>query len=150
MEIKTIEKTSVFEYATKTNLENLMQAIGNIPNEMTEELKKQSVEISGAPIWSYEGRDGDPKSEFTLRITWPVKQQGKDTNKFRFTELPAYKFIEHTHKGAYSEFAKVYEKLVADITKNGLQLDGTNREVYLNCDFENQENCVTILQIGVN
>ena len=37
-------------------------------------------------------------------------------------------------------------KHVAD---NTLQITGITREVYIRCDFENQENCITEVMIGL-
>jgi len=149
MEIKKSDRKLVFSYETKTNLKNLMQAIGNNPEELMNELQKQGINPAGPQIWTYEGSDGNPDTELTLKITIPVEKKGKNAGEMRFEELPPYKYIETTHKGPYADFQKVYENIMRDVFKAGLIPDGSSREVYLNCDFEDQSKCVTDIQIGV-
>lgn len=149
MEIKTSEKQLVFACQTKTNLKNLMTGIGNKPDELMQELQKQGINPVGPQIWSYEGSDGNPETEFILNITVPVNKKGEDKSDMKFHDLPAYKYVETTHKGPYSDFGKVYEKFMGDIAKAKLIPDGSSREVYINCDFEDQNNCVTEIQIGI-
>jgi effector-binding domain-containing protein len=149
MEIKNTEKQLVFSYQTKTNLLNLMEGIGEKPNELMQELQKQGINPTGPQIWSYEGSDGNPETEFTLIITVPVAKKGQDISDMKFNELPAYKYVETTHKGPYAEFGKVYENFMGEIAKANLKPDGSSREVYINCDFVDQNNCVTDIQIGV-
>lgn len=149
MEIKNSNSKLVFSYETKTSLKNLMQAIGNKPNDLMVELEKQGINPAGPQIWTYEGCSGKPEDDFTLKITAPVAKKGKDSEEFKFEELPEYKFVGVTHKGAYSEFQDVYCKIMKEVEENNLIPDGTSREIYLNCDFENQANCVTEIQIGV-
>ena len=149
MEIKNSDNRLVFSYEKRTTLKNLMQDIGNKPNELTEELQKQSINPTGPQIWTYEGCDGNPDAEFNLSITIPVDKKGTDNEEMKFRELSAYKYVETTHKGSYADFPNVYENLMGDVAKAGLIPNGSSREVYLNCDFENQANCVTEIQVGL-
>lgn len=149
MEIKNSNKKLVFAYETKTTLKDMMQAIGEKPNELMAELQKQSVNTTGPQIWTYHGSDGKPETELILNITVPVEKKGKDTQKMKFIDLPAFKFVGITHTGPYAEFPEVYNKLMEELAKDELIPDGTSREIYLNCDFEDQSKCVTEIQIGI-
>ena len=149
MEIKTSNKTLVFSYETKTTLKNMMTAIGEKPNDLMAELQKQGINPAGSQIWTYEGCDGNPDAEFKLKITVPAEKKGTDKGEMKFIELPEFKFAGTTHNGPYSEFQGVYCKLMEDIAKAGLIPDGSSREVYLNCDFEDQSKCITEIQVGV-
>lgn len=149
MEIKNIEKQTVLSFETRTNYKNMLQFVGNTPAELMEYLAKQHISPVGNQIWAYEGCSDDPEKEFNLKITVPVEKKGVDNEKFKFTELDSFKCASKIMKGAWSNFATFYPEFIGEIMKNGHQINGTNREIYINCDFENQDNCVTEVQIGI-
>ena len=149
MEIKTSNKTLVFAYETKTNLKDMMTAIGEKPNDLMIELEAQGIKAIGPQIWTYEGSDGSPETEFNLNITVPVEQKGADKGAMKFIELSEYKYVGITHNGPYADFPEVYNKLMEDVAKSGYIPEGSSREVYINCDFEDQTKCVTDIQIGI-
>ncbi len=149
MEIKNSKNRLVFSYESKTTLKNMMQAIGNKPDELMQALQKQAINPTGPQIWVYEGSNGNPDAEFNLKITIPVEKKGADIDKMKFEELPPYKYVDTTHNGPYNEFSKVYQDIMGNVMKAGLIPDGSSREIYINCDFEDQSKCVTEIQIGI-
>ncbi len=153
MEVKKTKAIEVFAYETKTTLKEMMSEVAHIPEELMKGLANQGLNPTGAQIWTYNRIDdeciGDPDKKFMLGVTVPVNKKGADTENYKFKNLQPYKYAQKTHKGAYSEFPEVYGKFIEEIQKAGLEIDGTSREHYINCDFENQENCVTDIQIGI-
>lgn len=149
MELRTIKKTEVACYNLKTNLIKLGETVGVVPAMIMEEIARQGIEPTGAQIWEYIGCDGDPTKEFTLKIAIPINKMGVDTDKISFEYLSEYKCVCYTHKGAWADFKMVYAKLATELINNGYTMNGSNREVYVHCDFENQDNCITEIQIGV-
>ena len=130
-------------------MKNIGQFVGDVPNKMIEEIQGQKLTIAGPQVWIYEGSDGNPDTEFSLELAIPVEKFGKDTKEFKFKELPEFQYVETTHNGPYSDFPEVYQNFIGEIMKTNLEIGTLSREVYLNCDFENQENCVTKIQIGI-
>lgn len=149
MKQETINPTVVACYELTTNLIKIGEAVGVIPQQIIEEVARQGLEVAGDQIWEYQGCDGDPQKNFTLKITVPVNTKGSNTENIVFTELPPFKCITHVHEGAWSEFPEVYQNLMQEMTKEGLGFNGVNREIYRKCDFENPANCITELQIGI-
>jgi effector-binding domain-containing protein len=149
MEKKTVEKTTVICYTLKTSLKAMHDDVGNLPNEIAEKISQLKLEITGPQIWVYEGSDGNPNTKFELTIAVPVNKIGGDSGKFRFAEFPEFKCISEIHKGSWASLGTSYQKLMPAIMQQGLSLTGISREVYKVCDFENQKNCITEIQIEV-
>lgn len=149
MEQKTIESTLVAMHSMKTSLVKIHEAIGVKPNMIVEELKKQGIEPAAPQIWSYTGCDGKPETEFSLDICIPVATKGENTPNITFTNLNKVNCLTYIHNGPWSEFGQVYENIFAQIAEVGKIPSGQFREVYLNCDFEDQSKCVTEIQIEI-
>jgi effector-binding domain-containing protein len=43
-----------------------------------------------------------------------------------------------------------YGKLIASIQNNGYQMNGICREIYIHMDFNNPQNSITEVQIGIS
>jgi len=149
MEKKTVQKTTVLCISINTSLKTLMADTGNLPDELESKAAELNLEITGPPIWVYEGSDGNPNSKIELTISVPVSKVNGDPGKFRFAEFPEFKCVSVIHKGPYSKLGETYMKLMPAIMSEGLSYTGTSREVYKVCDFENPENCVTEIQIEI-
>lgn len=106
--------------------------------------------FNGEPqIWQYNGSDGNPETEFQLDICVPVSAFVGDPGEFSFDELPSVRCLCETHKGAWSEMGHTYQKMIGEMMKNSWTFTGITREIYINCDFENQQNCITEVQIAL-
>lgn len=148
MEIKTTEAVQVIACSLKTNLIDIVKNTGQTPQLLMDELENQGIAPQGPQIWEYRGCDGcKPEQEFDLLITIPVSKKGNDKGSFFFTELPALKCAETEHRGPWSELSGTYEKVIGELMQSGKQISGTCREIYVHCDFENQENCITNVQL---
>jgi len=149
MELKKIAKTLVAVHSFKTSLSKINDAVGVKPMQIMEALQKQNLEPNAPQIWNYIGCDGKMESEFTLEICFPVDKKGSDTKVIVFKELPPFNCLSYIHNGSWSEFGKVYVKIFSEMGKTGAIPTGINREVYLNCDFEDPSKCITEIQIEV-
>lgn len=149
MEKKTVQKTNVLCYSINTSLKSMMNDTGNLPNELVEKAFELGLEIDGPQIWVYDGADGNPNTPFELTISIPVKKIMGDPGKFRFGEFPEMNCISEIHKGPWAKLGETYHKLMPAIAQQGLTFTGITREIYHVCDFENQENCITEIQIEI-
>jgi len=148
MEFKTVAPVQVIASQLKTNLVELVKNVGQMPQQLMDELEKQGITPTGSQIWEYCGCDGcKPEQEFDLLIAVPVEKKGSDSNGFFFTELSEYNCAESQHKGPWSELGSTYGKVIPELLQSGKQISGTCREIYVHCDFENQANCVTNIQL---
>jgi len=149
MEKKKVEKTQVLMFSMKASLASLTADVGDIPNEMMAVATKLGLEVTGPQIWQYAGCDGQPNSTFNLDICIPVKEAKGDPGKFKFITLPEFSCISEIHKGPWSKLSNVYDRIMGELTRKAIQFTGVSREVYINCDFVNQENCVTEVQMEI-
>jgi len=149
MEKKTVQKVNVLCISLDTKITTLMQDTGTLPNELIEKAMELGLEITDPQIWVYDGCDENPNTPFELTIAIPVAQSSGYTGKFRFAEFPEMNCISEIHKGPWAKLGETYQKLMPAILQQGLVCSGTSREVYHICDFENQENCITEIQIEI-
>jgi len=149
MEKKTLQKTTVLCYTLETSLKAMMDDTGTLPTELIEKATELRLEIAGPQIWVYDGSDGNPNTKFELTIAIPVSKPNGDPGKFRFAEFPEFKCISEIHKGSWARLGETYQKLMPAIMQQGLSYTGISREVYQICDFEEPENCITEIQIGI-
>ena len=149
MEKKTVEKILALCISLDTTLKAMHTDINELPNELLEKAMELGLEITGPQIWVYDGTDGHPDTPFELTIAVPVSNKTGDAGKFRFAEFPEFKCISEIHKGPWAKLVEAYCKLMPAIAQEGASITGISREVYHVCDFENQENCVTEIQIEI-
>lgn len=150
MEVKEVGSMLVCGIKVRTSMSKITEHVGVKPEALMKELAAQEIAPVGPQVWCYTGCDGtSAEAEFDLLIAIPVSKEGKEQNGFVFETLPSYRNVSVIHKGPWSELAAAYEQLVSNIANAGLTLVGTSREIYLNCDFENQQNCVTEIQMEV-
>jgi hypothetical protein len=149
MEKKTVQKTTVLCYSLTTSLKSMITDTGNLPNKLIEKATELKLEIAGPQIWVYDATDGSPATPFELTISLPVNKPNGDAGKFRFAEFPEFNCISEIHKGPWAKLGETYQKLMHSILQPGQSCRVICREVYHICDFENQENCVTEIQVEV-
>lgn len=149
MEKKTVQKINVLCISIDTKLKTMMEDTGNLPNELVEKALELNLEIAGPQIWVYDTTDGNPDTPFELTIALPVNIPNGDAGKFRFAEFPEFNCISEIHKGPWSKLGETYQKLMPSVLQPGQSCRVICREVYHICDFENQENCVTEIQVEV-
>ncbi len=149
MEKKTVEKVNVLCISIDTKLKSMMEDTGNLPNELVEKALELNLEIAGPQIWVYDATDGSPATPFELTIALPVNNQKGDPGKFRFAEFPEFNCISEIHNGPWAKLGETYQKLMPSVLQPGQSCRVICREVYHICDFENQENCVTEIQVEV-
>lgn len=147
MEIKNINKQKVYCKEFKTTLKEIQQFVASVPAEIASEIQKEGLEITGNQIWRYLGGDGNPDTEFTLEIAFPIKENGKEHKQLK--EYDEFKCFTGMHYGAWSNFGKSYEKIMGELMVAGHQMNGEIREIYHVVDFEDEEKNSTEIQVGI-
>lgn len=150
MELKVIETTQAYGAEITTSLQNIWNHVGIEPQKIVQAIVGQGENPCGSQIWEYIGVDGNPETEFLLRIVYPVDKELKKTDGYQPIKMSAFKCICYVHKGPWAEFSDVYKMLMDAIAKQGHQITGVSREVYVQCDFEEPKNCITEIQVGIN
>lgn len=147
MERKTVQKLEVLQCSLSSSLKTLVADVGEKPNQLMEKVAALGLEVSGPQIWRYQGSDGNPDTVFSLEICVPVKETKGDASPFRFVTLAETDCLSEIHQGSWMNMGNTYQKLIGEMSRKGIVPTGTSREVYLNCDFENQDKCITEVQL---
>jgi effector-binding domain-containing protein len=148
MEIKEIKPVYVFFRQIETTLKEISMYVGNMPALVAEEAVKKGYKIIGPQIWNYTGVDGNPDTKFKIDIAFPVgaSNEIKDPST---KLLDGYKGACYILKGPWSELTKAYSILIAEMKEKGLEPSQSCREIYHLCDFIDQQNCITEIQMGI-
>lgn len=147
MEIKNVTQISLFGKTVKTSLKTIWNHVQVLPQEIMNTMQEVHVNAIGPQIWIYQGADGNPDTIFDLKVGFPVNKQDDSEE---ISVLPEFKCATIIHKGDWSKFSETYCQIVGEVLKNGCQMTGECREVYHTVDFENTENNITEIQIGIN
>jgi effector-binding domain-containing protein len=148
MHVKVHPPITVLYSQHQTSIQQLNQLVGTVMKDLHAEIVQNNAMISGSTLWIYHGMDGKPDTVFTLEIAVPI--QGKvSSSRFATKQLPAFKALTHTHEGPWSTMPEAYGDIMHHIDANKIPLTEESREVYLNIDFEQPENNVTQVQMGV-
>ena len=149
MEIKQTGPLKVFYRTFETTLSEINTFVGSKPKEIKKEAIEMGLEITGPQIWCYYGTDGNPKTKFKLDIAFPVKEE-KKTDPGKFKILEPFTCATTRLEGSWDNLKGCYASLIGDIIRNGHTVSKTCREIYINCDFENPDNNITEVQVGIN
>ena len=148
MYIKTHPPVTVLYSRHQTSIQQLNQFVGTVMKDMYAEAIQNNAMVSGALLWIYHGMDGKPDTIFTLEIAIPI-QGNVQSSRFAIKQLPAFKAVTHIHEGAWSTLPEAYGQIMHHIDANKIPMNEECREVYLNIDFQQPENNVTQVQMGV-
>jgi len=106
--------------------------------------------VCGPQYWFYYGVDGKPDTEFTLEVCLPV--QGKIPTALLpwFKRMPAFRCLSSRYEGPWEGLAEHYQKMIAEISARQLKMSGIFAESFLHIDFDQPENQITEVQIGIS
>lgn len=151
MRITTVKAKKVMKFTTNATLKDLDKYTGTKPSELYAEAQRCGYQTLEPQIWQYTGPDGKPDTVFKLEIMLPIIGDGNGLKPegFEIDEASEFKALQTLHEGPWAEIGPVYCKLMKHVADNALQTTGVTREVYIRCDFENQENCITEVMIGL-
>jgi len=150
MQVKSHPPMNVLYCSYQASLLTLQDKVGTVAKELYAEAARQQLLVAGPQYWFYYGMDGNPETIFTLEIAVPVSGVPETNEHFLFKELPAFKCMSVIHEGAWTELKKTYEKLIGEITKQNLKMNGASREMYINVDFNREECNLTEVQVGIS
>lgn len=149
MEIKETKQIAVLYYSERTTLTGAMKLVRTVARELYREASNLDLEVTGPIYWIYYGFDGNQETEFTLEIALPITHTQINSGKYEVKYLDNFKSISLTHYGSWANMSEAYRALMQEIGMKSYQLTGQLRELYINMDFENPENNITEIQIGI-
>lgn len=149
MEIKKIAPMLVMSKTIETTLAQMAEAVGNLPDPMNLIIEEAGGQVAGSQIWVYHSADGNPDRPITIQLTFPLLNPIACPDGFECIELPEFKAVVAFNNGPWNEVGKIYCQMMKFITDQNLTYNMVSREIYHVYDFENQQNCVTEIQVGI-
>jgi effector-binding domain-containing protein len=149
MQIKEVKPINFLFYRAETRISELVNFLP-VAKELYKEAATHDLTITGPMHWHYVGFAGDFSKPFTLEISLPVAEvEPVYDGAFHFKRTEPFKCVSVVHEGTWDTIPMAYEALSRLAESKNLQPTSVNRELYINCDFENPEANVTEVQMGV-
>ncbi|RAJ04028.1 GyrI-like small molecule binding protein [Chitinophaga skermanii] len=149
MEIIQLPAMYFFGRSFTCDFEGMLQHVRVLPRELFAQSQQLGLEIAGVMQWHYVDFNPQPGALFQLRIGFPVVAKKEVPSPYEIIELPSFKCAAALHLGAWDKFSNTYSQLVDFVQENNLHFTGHNRECYMLCNFEQADNNITYIQIGV-
>jgi effector-binding domain-containing protein len=149
----TIKETKTFNalvFTIQTTLPQLGEHVGHVAKDIYREAARSECMPTGPIQWNYQGIDGKPDTVFTLEIVLPIQEKNVEARGFKWKRISGFKCLSLMHEGSWEELPKSYEKVMEYLAAKGLTTTTECREKYLSMDFENGENNLTEIQIGIH
>ena len=150
MLIKDTKPFNALVFTTQTTLPQLGEHVGHVAKDIYREAARLDIMPTGPIQWNYYGIDGKPETVFTLEIVLPIQEKDVVAQGFEWKQIPAFKCVSLMHEGNWENLPQTYDKAISHICDNGFTMTTECRERYIVMDFENGENNVTEIQIGIN
>jgi effector-binding domain-containing protein len=150
MTIKDIKPFKTLCFTCQTSLAEVGKYVRIKAREIHQSAIDNHFEITGPVYWIYEGMDGNPATQFQLQICVPVFTKSSFQGPFEIKEFSNFRCISEIHNGRWTEMYKTYGEIIGNALQQGKTLTGISREIYINMDFENPDNNITEIQIGIN
>ncbi|BDZ70779.1 tRNA (N6-threonylcarbamoyladenosine(37)-N6)-methyltransferase TrmO [Methanobacterium petrolearium] len=129
IESKTIEEKQV----ASISYVGPVEAMGDIINELIDCLMNEGLEITGPPFVVYYTSPMEVSPiEMEYDVGIPFQGKLKDEGKVRVKILPQHRVLSTLHQGPYQEVGSVYGMMMKHIFKEGYEIIGVPREIYLN------------------
>lgn len=146
IEQKSIPATTMLESVARLKLADICGHTAPIITELMAEAEARGMAVTGPCVFTYEGCDGKPDTEFTLKVAFPVDAR-KGQGKYSCVDVPAHECLSTTYRGPMSGIGRAWSAFCSAALDQGIGLQAVGREVYIHwVDMESEEN-LTELQI---
>jgi effector-binding domain-containing protein len=141
---KTNPATLVLEASARLIIPEIPTHAEKIIPALLAEAEGRGMTISGPCLFIYEGCDGSPDREFTLRIAFPVDACAGQ-GAFDCREIPAHECLSTQYRGAGQGIGQAWSLFTPVAMSQGLPLQPTGREVYLHwIDQDSADNLIEL------
>ncbi|MGN7819826.1 DJ-1/PfpI family protein [Chitinophaga sp. 22536] len=138
-----------FYRSYKVNMEGMLPLVRTATREMYQQAIAADLEVSGPVQWHYHQFDGNPQTVFRLDIGLPVTATAPVPAPYQCETLPAFDCISTTHEGGWDKLGDTYGQLISVLQVLGIPMSGYNREQYFQYDFNQPDENITNVQIGI-
>ena len=149
MQTTQVNPFKALVFSTQATLSELGQHVGSVARQLHADAVANRLDIVGPIQWIYEGMDGNPHTRFNLTIALPVSGQPSGETAFKCQTLPTFKCIWLIHHGPWNQMHIPYSQLFQQALSHQMTPSSISRELYIHVDFENAENNITLIQLGI-
>jgi effector-binding domain-containing protein len=149
MEIKTFNPFTVLYFTKQITMAELFIFVRTKARELYTDALHSDLEIVGPVYWIYYGMDGNPETIFTLEIALPITEPISYQGNFAIKKLNPFKCISAVLSGSWENLPATYGTIFGEIGQKAHTPSGECREIYLHMDFNNPENNITEIQVGI-
>lgn len=136
IEIKNIEETQ----AAYISVTGSYEQIPDILSEVVGYVMKEGLQITEPPYGIYFNSPMEvAQEELEFEIGIPFIGEAKGEGRVKVKNVPAHQVASTVYKGPYGQAALVYQTIIEYAMKNGYEIVGGVKEIYLNNPMEVSE-----------
>ena len=129
MELREVPERNTLSIRTTTLAENLPQVIGKSLWQVLDYLSTEAVQTAGPPFALYHNMD---MSNLDVEMGFPVNEKVPGNEEVKPSSIPAGQVAVDMHLGPYETMEVTYNKMLAALQEQGLEMDTFMYEFYLN------------------
>lgn len=149
MPVLTTETFTALALQTRATFTNMHEVVGDVPERLYAEAGRLGLTIAGPMVFLYDDVTGDKAKEFGLLLALPITAEGAVPAGFVYRHIEPFSCASYTHTGPWEDLEAVYNAIFPAFHAQGHTYNKQVREVYAVVDFENTNNHVTEIQVGI-
>lgn len=136
IEVKNIEETQVAYVPAKGSYEQLPELFG----EVVGYVMKEGLQITEPPYGIFFNNPQEvPQDELKFEIGISFIGEAEGEGRVKVKNVPAHQVVSTVYKGPYGQAAQVYQTVIEYAMKNGYEIAGAVKELYINNPMEVSE-----------
>lgn len=129
MELRQVPQRNTLSIRTTTRAENLPQVIGKSLWQIMDYLSSEGVQPAGPPFALYHNMD---MSKLDVEMGFPINEELPGDDEVKPSSIPAGEAAVDIHLGPYETMEATYNRMIAALQEQGLEMDTFMYEFYLN------------------
>lgn len=146
IERKSIPATTAIEAAATLTIPEIPAHAARIIPMLLAEAESRGMAVTGPCAFTYEGCDGSPDREFSLRISFPV-DACRGQGAFACVHVPAHRCLSASYRGPLKGVGPAWSAFTPQAAQSGAKLQPVGREVYVEWIDEDSVDNLVELQI---
>lgn len=141
---KSLPESIMLESSARVTLAGIPGYAETVIPRLLAQAESRGLTITGPCVFTYEGCTGDPGTEFTLRIGFPVDRE-IGGGEYVVRRVPAHDCLSTSYQGPMAGIGEAWSRFTPAALTRGLVLQPVGREVYLQwIDQDSRENLVEL------
>lgn len=144
IERKGVPAATVIEAAATMTIPEIAAHAAKIIPMLLAEAELRGMAVTGPCVFTYEGCDGSPDREFSLKIAFPV-DACRGQGAFACVDIPAHQCLSASYRGPMNGIGPAWSAFTPQALQSGAPILPVGREVYVEwIDQDSSENLVEL------